>query len=96
MSELQYRRFPGALHASVGDDVVALHVQNGRCYGMEHVTADVWRILDQPAKLDEICLKLLDEYEVDPSTCRAEVAELLETMRQEGLVEAVPTPQNEH
>ena len=94
MSDIQYRRSPEALHASVGDDVVALHVKNGRCFGMEHVTADVWRILDQPAGLDQICSRLQEEYEVDPDSCRAEIAELLEIMQQEGLVEAVTSPQN--
>lgn len=96
MSDIQYRRSPDALHASVGDDVVALHVKNGRCFGMEHVTADVWRILDKPAGLDLICSRLLEEYEVDARSCRTEIAELLEAMQQEGLVEAVASPQNEH
>lgn len=96
MSDIQYRRSPDALHASVGDDVVALHVKNGRCFGMEHVTADVWRILDKPAGLDLICSRLLEEYEVDAGSCRTEIAELLETMQQEGLVEAIASPQNEH
>ena len=89
MTGIQYQRSPQALHANVGDDVVALHVQNGRCFGMEHVTADVWRYLEQPASLDQICSRLLAEYEVDAETCHAEVRELLETMHREGLVEAV-------
>ena len=89
MTGIQYQRSPQALHANVGDDVVALHVQNGRCFGMEHVTADVWRYLEQPASLDQICSRLLAEYEVDTQTCRAEVVELLETMQRAGLVETV-------
>ena len=89
MTGIQYQRSPEALHANVGDDVVALHVQNGHCFGMEHVTADVWRYLEQPASLDQICSRLLVEYEVDAETCHAEVRELLATMHREGLVEAV-------
>lgn len=96
MTDIQYRRSPGALHAAVGDDVVALHVRNGRCFGMEHVSADVWRYLDPPAGLDEICSRLVKEYDVDPDTCRSDVEELLAIMQREGLVEAVPSPQNGH
>lgn len=94
MSDLHYRRSPEALHANVGEDVVALHVKKGRCFGMEHVTADVWKILDQPARLDQICARLLDAYDVDPDICRSDVAELLDTMQREGLVEAVTSPQS--
>ena len=89
-----YRRSPEALHANVGEDIVALHVRKGRCFGMEHVTADVWRYLEQASSLDQICSRLVDEYEVDPETCRAEVGELLGMMQKEGLVEAIPSPEN--
>jgi len=90
MSETRYRRSAEALHANVGDDIVALHVRNGRCFGMENVTADVWRHLDEDLSLDQICSRLLAEYEVDAGTCRSEVAELLTLMQQEGLVEPLP------
>ena len=95
MTDIRYRRSPQAPHANVGDDVVALHVQNGRCFGMEHVTADVWRYLEQPASHGQICSRLLAEYEVDTETCRAQVRELLETMQREGLVEVVVSQQSE-
>ena len=94
MTDVRYRRSPGALHANVGDDVVALHVPNGRCFGMEHVTADVWRYLDPPSGLDQICSKLLEEYDVDPETCRKDVEDLLKVMQQEGLVEAAAGLEN--
>ena len=94
MSDIQFRRSQEALHADVGEDIVALHVRNGRCFGMEHVTADVWRYLEQPASLDQICSRLLAEYEIDAETCHSEVGELLKTMQQEGLIEAVASQQS--
>ena len=87
MTDRPYRRAADVLHSPVGDDVVALRVAGGRCFGMEDVTAEVWRQLDSPAGLDAICAALLDRYDVDPATCRAEVGQLLDQMVGAGLVE---------
>ena len=85
----RYKRSSDALFAEVAGDVVALHVQRGRSYGMEKVTASVWRLLEQPSDLETICEQLEREYEVDAETCRREVGQLIELFEQEGLVEAV-------
>jgi hypothetical protein len=89
MAKLYYKRSSDALFAEVAGDVVALHVQRGHSYGMEKVTASVWRLLEQPIDLETICGQLEREYEVDPETCRQEVGQLIELLEQEGLIEAV-------
>lgn len=89
MSQPKYRRSSEALHSAIGDDVVALHVRHGHCYGMEKVTADVWRLLAEEKSLDQLSNLLKDIYDVDESTCREEVTSLIETMMAEGLVEVV-------
>lgn len=86
VSETSYRRSSEALHAEIGEDVVALHVRLGNCFGMEQVTADVWRLLEQEMSLTELCARLVELYEVDAETCRAEVGQLLGIMEKEGLL----------
>ncbi len=83
-----YKRTDNTLHSQVGDDVVALNVRKGQCYGMEKVTASLWAILAKPSDLDDICERLFEIYDVDLQICRAEVSDLLEVMRAEGLVES--------
>ena len=85
----KFKRSSDALSAEVADDVVALHVQRGSSYGMEKVTADIWRLLETPADLDTICKQLAQRYEVDDETCRREVGQLISVFQQEGLVEVV-------
>ena len=87
MSEPVYKLSGKALFTAVGEDIVALNVDDGQCYGMEKVTAAIWRLLDTPMGLDEICDRLVKMYAVEPATCRADVARLLEQFRSEGLVE---------
>lgn len=85
----RYRRSPQALSAEVGDDIVALQAERGFAFGLEGVTAAVWQLLDQPRSEDEIVAALLADYDVAESQCRADVAELLGKMRDEGLIEDV-------
>lgn len=87
VSERRFRRSDDAIHGDVGDDVVALHIPNGRCYGMEEVTASVWKILARPSTIGDICATLEAEYEVGGEECRADVSELLGQLVAEGLVE---------
>ena len=87
MSEVAYQRSETALVANVGEDIVALNVERGFTYGMRNVTVVVWELLAQPRDLTQLCNELLSRYEVDPQTCRDQVARLLDEMVVEGLVE---------
>jgi len=87
MTTIQFKRSDQAIFAAVGDDVVALHVERGKCFGMENVTAAVWNLLSEPLDLDQLCDRLTDCYDVELDRCRAEVSELVGQMVEEGLVE---------
>lgn len=90
MSAPLYKLSDKALFTSVGDDVLALTVEDGQCYGMEKVTAAVWRLLAEPTSVQQLCDRLLELYEVEPEVCRSDVEHLLSLLRKEGLVQAVP------
>ena len=92
MSKSLYKRSNDALFSEVGNDVVALHVERGQCYGMENVTAAVWSMLAEPTTIESICERLLERYDVEPAVCRAEVGKLMMTLQSEGLVESVAMP----
>lgn len=87
MSSSVYRRAPGALFSEVGADVVAIHVERGQCYGMEQVSAAIWRLLAEPCDLASICEGLVKQFVVDPGRCRVEVEAFLVRLCGEGLVE---------
>ena len=84
----RYRRSNQALHSEIAGDVVALHIDRGECFGMENVTAEVWRLLAEPNDLAGICAALTDGYDVSQEQCREEVGQLLADMVAAGLVEA--------
>ncbi|WP_338504081.1 PqqD family protein [Sphingomonas kaistensis] len=84
-----YRRTAATMSTDVGDDVVALQAERGFAFGMEEVTASVWRLLEQPRNLDSLVGALTTEYDVEESQCREDVGALLDRMEAEGLVEQV-------
>jgi hypothetical protein len=87
MTDSLFVRSGQALSADVGEDVVALHVARGHCFGMENVTATVWKLIERPISLDAICTSLVERYDVQPERCRLEVEALLNDFEREGLVE---------
>lgn len=86
----RFVRSNDAIFSEVGADIVALNISGGFAYGMEKVTADVWRLLERPQDVSSICAQLVADYDVDPTVCRAEVGRLLDQFLKEGLVEAEP------
>jgi hypothetical protein len=84
-----YKRSDEALHSSIGEDVVALNVENGQCYGMHDVTVAVWNILADPVSVEGICQHLTQTYDVRPEVCRRDVDRLISELEKEGLIEAV-------
>ena len=79
-------RRPGLLEAQVDNEIVALNIESGVCYGLNAVGARVWNLIEEPTRIGEVCDTLLAEYTVEPDTCRREVLELVEELMSEGLV----------
>ena len=79
-------RRPGLIEADVGGDLIALHVDNGACYGFNPTATRIWRLIEQPQDLDALCRTLTIEYAVDREACREQVVAILRQLEGEGLV----------
>ena len=87
MSNHAYRRKANLLEAEVGDDLVALDAEAGKCFGFNAIATSVWRTLSRPRTFDELRAQLLEEYAVDPQQCEEDLRELLLDLRHKGLIE---------
>ena len=81
-----YKRAVQLMEAELGDELVALEPDVGRCFGFNNVAASVWRLLEQPKTLEQLRDALIEEYEVDLEQCSRELSELLADMSVKGLV----------
>jgi hypothetical protein len=74
------------MEAELGDELVALDPDGGKCFGFNNVATSVWGLLKEPKSFDELRGALLDEYEVDPEQCTRELRALLDDLLEKRLV----------
>ena len=79
-------RQAGFVEAEVDNEIVALNVEQGTCYGLNRVGSRIWNLLARPARIGDLCTTLIGEYKVDPAVCERQVLDLLEILRAEGLI----------
>lgn len=77
------------LYSDLNGEAVILSMKNGKYYGLNEVGRRIWNVIKEPANLDEIQARILDEYEVDEETCYREVSSFLQKMLSEGLIEVL-------
>jgi len=80
------------LAASVGDELVMMSPAEGLYLGLTSVGARIWELIDTTAAIDEVCARLVDEYDVEPEACRAEVESFLKDLAKHGAVALDPAP----
>jgi hypothetical protein len=76
----------GFVEAKIDDEVVALSIERGTCYGMNRVGSRIWNLLEKPIRISDLCAMLVAAYRVDPDVCEQQVLDLLEELRAEGLI----------
>ena len=78
------------LSAKVGDELVMMSAAKGNYVGLSEVGARIWEIIETPAPVEDICARLLTEFEVSPEVCRTEVEAFLNELQAHGAVALEP------
>ena len=86
MTAITYERAIDLLEAELGDELVALSIEDGNCFGFNAVATSVWRALDQPRTFDDLKAAILAEYEVSPDECAIELGALLDDLVDKKLI----------
>ena len=68
-------------------EMVMLDIERGTYFGLQGVGKTIWDSLETPATVDELCVLLMDRFEVDGETCRRDVTSFLEALRAHDLIE---------
>lgn len=79
-------RNEGFIDAEIDNEVVALSIEKGTCYGLNGVGSRIWKLLATPIRISDICTSLLNEYQVERDVCERQVVGLLDELRTEGLI----------
>lgn len=82
----------GFIEAEIDNEIVALNIESGTCYGLNPIGSQIWRLISMPIRISDLCMRLQTQYKVDARTCERQVLDLLEELRAEGLIGA-PKPE---
>lgn len=75
------------LSTSIDGEVVIAGLRKGNYYGLQSVGARVWQLVQTPIAVSDIGTIIGEEYHVSPERCEADLLEVLESMRAQGLIE---------
>ena len=78
---------------SLDNEVAILETKSALYFGLNKVGTHVWQLLKDPHSVHHICDSVADHFDVDPSTCRADVVRFLTSMQQAGLIEVTSQEQ---
>ncbi|MEA3003840.1 MAG: hypothetical protein QOH81_2628 [Sphingomonadales bacterium] len=90
VNEMVVQRRAGLIEAEVDGELVALHVDNGTCYGFNTTATRIWSMIEEPKRLSELRDALIGEFDVAPDVCEAQLLDLLRDLEGDGLVELRP------
>lgn len=85
--ELRVRRRAGILSRAVEEEAILLNPDSGTYYATNEVARRVWELAADAPTLEEIHRVLMAEYDVDAETLRRDLADLVERLRAEELVD---------
>ncbi|PTS86250.1 PqqD family protein [Sphingomonas sp. HMWF008] len=77
------------ISAKVGDEIVMMSAEQGKYIGLNDVGARVWELIETPHSIDGVVAALIEEFDVTPEVCRAEVESFVEKLRENKAIEDV-------
>lgn len=81
---------PTLLVQELAGEAVILDLQSDQYFGLDDVATRMWQLLREHASPEAIIPILLDEYEVDEATLRRDLADLIESLAERGLIQVTP------
>lgn len=90
MDEALFCRAAPLLEAEVDDEIVALDRAQGEVFGFNAVASDIWRLLERPRTIAELCGELIERYEVPAERCAEDVEGLLGELIEMKLIKRIP------
>jgi hypothetical protein len=65
---------------TIDDEVVMLSPRAQAYFGLGSVGSEIWKAIEHPRRVDDICAALMQEFEVDADTCQREVLAFLDDL----------------
>jgi hypothetical protein len=83
------RQSSDQVSSDVEGDVAIMSVDKGNYYMLNEVGARFWQLIEEPCRVGDACLRLLDEYDTGRDKCEDEILRLVRELVEQELVEVV-------
>jgi len=75
--------------SEINGEVVLLNIGLGRYYSLNDIGSRIWRMLETPRKVEDLCHLLTAKYKAESITVTSDVLALLNKLREEQLIDVV-------
>ncbi len=72
------------LAARVGAEMLMMSASRSRYIGLNEVGVRIWELIERPLSVDRLCERLVQEFDVTPEACRADVEAFLQELARSG------------
>jgi hypothetical protein len=80
------QRAKDILFNRIDDELLSIDAQAGYCYSLSESASRAWELISSPARVETVCLRLIEEYDVDKAVCERDIIDLFESMNEAGLI----------
>ncbi len=79
-------REPGFITSEIDGETVMMSVEQGNYFGLDSVGTRIWDGIKSPTKVCELINSLVEEFEVELSTCEKDVLEFLQRLSEKQII----------
>ena len=72
--------------AEVEGEVLILNAEAGRYHGLNNIASDIWRRLEKPVRVADLCASLTEDYKGDAAVIERDVLDFLHQLVARGVV----------
>lgn len=74
------------ISSNIGDEIILMNLETGNYVALNIVSADIWKQAEKETSGQTIINYLLQQYNVEEETCRAQTMTCIEDMLEKGLL----------
>lgn len=80
------------LTSEVDGEVVMMSIDQGTYSGLDGIGSEIWRLLDSPLTVSEICDAMMARYDVERDVCEKDVLAFLDDLASDDTIRVVEEP----
>ena len=74
------------LVSELGNEIVMMNTGSGDYLGLNEVSSDIWKLLEQPISPEAIIEQLVSMYDINPEECEAQTMKFLGKMHEQNMI----------